>query len=92
MAKRAPAERVAMRHPGGFVVNVSPGRADKLAGRGYTRLDSSAPAADGTPAPAGIDRKALIERAKALGIPASGKNADLLAAVEAAEAAGTTTS
>lgn len=80
---KAPRERVALRHPSGkFTVLVSPSRAAALAARGYQPLEP-APAPD---RPQGVDRKALMARAKALGIEGYQrmKNADLSEAVAAA--------
>lgn len=86
MAQRKPRERVNVTHPSGaFSVQVSPARAAVLAGRGYSLPGEAAAAAKS--APGGADRAALIARAKALGIPASGTNAALLANVEAGEKA-----
>lgn len=83
---RAKGERVAMVHPTGrFTVHVSESRATTLAGRGYTRHTETTESGS-------IDRRALVERAKAVGVPAKGTNEALLSAVEAAEAAAAETS
>lgn len=77
-------DTVAMVHPSGtFTVLVSPARALKLRERGYT----TSKAAD---APSTPKRPELVERAKAVGIPAKGTNDELLAAIVAAEQAAVT--
>ncbi len=58
----------------------------------FTRVYSEAEAAEQNPgsdaaAPAPPTRAELAERAKELGVPVKGKNAELLAAIEEAEAA-----
>lgn len=81
-------ERVAMTHPAGRpTVLVSPTRAATLRERGYTNSSGEITSA-GVTQPARLERAVLIERAKAVGVPAKGTNEALLAAVVTAEGRG----
>lgn len=84
MAKKnteAPA-KVTLTHPSGkFTVTVKARRADALVERGYTREGGSKASSDSSGLSA---RNALVARAKELGVPAKGSNAELAAAIEAA--------
>jgi hypothetical protein len=82
---KAPRERVALTHPTGkFSVLVSANRAAQLIGRGYKPHAAGTTTTAGTPVSI-PNRNELTIRAKAAGVPVKGTNADLLAAIVAAE-------
>lgn len=76
--------RVTLQHPTGrFTVHVLPKRATALVSRGYRATE----AASDEPTP--LKRADLIARAKELGVPATGTNEALAAAIADAEDAAT---
>ena len=86
MAKKAELRKVTLVHPSGkFDVQVNERRAAHFMARGYSEAQPAR--AVRPPASGGLSkRNALVARAKELGVPAKGSNAELEAAIEEAEA------